>query len=540
MTVGDSLILQGENRTKLEAALPEYIRGRRWFGGKARRMVSVQLAEVLPLISGTTVAYIALGEISFATGEPQKYVLPLGLATGADAQHVAGAAIADLEATDPEGATTAVTIYDATFDPGFTLGLLDAIRNEERIQSSAGEIAAWHTPVLARLDGDAEQIAPSVMGAEQSNTSIRYGDRLILKLFRRLEGGTSPELEFGRFLGARAFANTPPLAGAIEYRVGGTEPLTLAILQGFARNQGDAWSYTLQTLEGYFERVMAQAQGVSAPSSEGQHVLDLAAVPLPEPIEQLAGDYIASARLLGERTAQLHLALGEGGDDKAFAPEPFTPAYQQAIFHSMVGLTEQVAGLLRDKLGDLPETTRRDAEALLAREASVRERFEPFNARAISALRTRVHGDYHLGQVLYTGSDFMIIDFDGEPVRTLAERRQKHSPLKDVAGMLRSFSYAAYSWMFSYIDSHSAKENEALRRLEDWALAWQDWIGAAFLAAYLTTAKGAEILPRKQEDLRLILDTHLLEKAVYELVYELNNRPSWVHIPLSGIDQLVG
>jgi trehalose synthase-fused probable maltokinase len=536
----DSKILQGENRAKLEAALPDYIRGRRWFGGKARRMTSVQLAEVMPLISGTSVAYIALAEVNFAVGEPQKYVLPLGLASGQDAQRVAGAAIVDLEATDPEGASATVTIHDATFDPGFTLGLLDAIRKEETIRSAAGEIAAWRTPVFTRLDGDAERLAPSVMGAEQSNTSIRYGDRLILKLFRRLEGGTSPDLEVGRYLGAKGFANTPPLAGAIEYRVGGAEPLTLAILQGFARNQGDAWSYTLQSLEGYFERVMAQAQGVRAPSSEGQHVLDLAAMPLPKPMEQLAGDYIASARLLGERTAQLHLALGEGGDDKAFAPEPFTPAYQQAILHSMIGLTGQVFALLRDKLGDLPEATRRDAEALLAREANIRERFEPFNARAISALRTRVHGDYHLGQVLYTGGDFMIIDFEGEPVRTLAERRQKHSPLKDVAGMLRSFSYAAFSGMFSYIDSHTVNAKEELMRLEDWALAWQSWIGAAFLAGYLATAKGADILPRNQEDLRLVLDTHLLEKAVYELVYELNNRPGWVRIPLSGIAQLVG
>jgi maltose alpha-D-glucosyltransferase/alpha-amylase len=142
--------------------------------------------------------------------------------------------------------------------------------------------------------------------------------------------------------------------------------------------------------------------------------------------------------------------------------------------------------------------------------------------------------------VLYTGSDFMIIDFEGEPERTLAERRQKHSPLKDVAGMLRSFSYAAFSGMFSYVESHSVNDKEALTRLEAWALAWQSWISAAFLAAYLSTVKGAAILPKDREDLRLLLDTHLLEKAVYELVYELNNRPGWVRIPLSGIAQLVG
>ncbi len=431
-------------------------------------MTSVQLAEVMPLISGRSIAYIALAQINFATGEPQKYVLPLGLASGQDAEYVAGAAITDLQTTDPEGASATVTIYDATFDPAFTLGLLDAIRKEETIRSAAGEIAAWRTPVFATLDGDADKLAPSVMGAEQSNTSIRYGDRLILKLFRRLEGGTSPELEFGRYLGAKGFASTPPLAGAIEYRGGSVEPLTLAILQGFARNQGDAWSYTLQTLEGYFEKAMARTQGSEAPVPQGQHVLDLSTVALPDSMEQLAGDYIASARLLGERTAQLHLALGEGSDDKAFAPEPFTPAYQQAIFQSMISLTEQVFGLLRDRLGDLPEATRREAEALLAREGNVRERFEPFNARDISALRTRVHGDYHLGQVLYTGSDFMIIDFEGEPVRTLAERRQKHSPLKDMAGMLRSFSYAAFSGMFSYVESHSVKDKEALTRLEAW------------------------------------------------------------------------
>jgi trehalose synthase-fused probable maltokinase len=533
-------LFDGEARKQLEAALPEYIRGRRWFGGKARNVTSIEIVEAMPLQDGSAHAYIVLAQVNYSAGEAQKYVLPLAYAVGGTTTtHGPEASIVTQIKTGEGDQAETLTVYDATFDPDFTLGLLTAIQEEKRFRSARGEIAAWHTDLFSRLRARADradnELQPSIMGAEQSNTSVRYGDSFILKLFRRLEEGISPELEFGRFLGEKGFANTPPLAGAIEYRgaSAGDEPLTLAVLQGYVRNQGDAWSYTLRSLIGYFDRAM------SGQVPRDKHLLALAGGPVPPIIQDLAGSYLDSLRVLARRTAQMHLALGGGTGDRAFDPEPYTPEYQRAFYRSSIALTEQAFGLLRDRMGDLPEETRREADALLNKQADVATRFQPFQERAISAIRTRCHGDYHLGQVLYTGSDFMIIDFEGEPVRSLAERRAKHSPLKDVAGMLRSFHYAAFSGMFDYLSRHKVGDQATLERAESWALAWQKWISAGFLGTYLETVGGAAILPASRDDLRIVLDAHLLEKAVYELIYELNNRPDWVRIPLSGIAQLV-
>jgi trehalose synthase-fused probable maltokinase len=543
LSTEEKSLFEGTNRTQLEAALPGYVLGRRWFGGKARHVASVQIVEAMPLQDGSDHAYIVLAQVNYSTGEAQKYVLPLAFAVGGTTTtHGPEASIVtQIQTGEGNGAET-LTVYDATFDPDFTLGLLAAIKEEQRFRSAGGEIAAWRTDQFSRLRTRTDnELQPSIIGAEQSNTSVRYGDSFILKLFRRLEEGISPELEFGRFLGEKGFANTPPLAGAIEYRgaSAGDEPLTLAVLQGFVRNQGDAWSYTLRSLIDYFDRAMSGQVSGEGLVPRDKHLLALAGGSVPSIMQDLTGSYLDSLRVLARRTAQMHLALGGGTSDKAFDPEPYTPDYQRAFYRSSIALTEQAFGLLRDRMSDLPEETRREADALLNKQADVAARFQPFQERIISAITTRCHGDYHLGQVLYTGSDFMIIDFEGEPVRSLAERRAKHSPLKDVAGMLRSFHYAAFSGMFDYVSRHKVSDQETLEGAEGWAMTWPKWISAMFLATYLETAGGAAILPQGRDDLQVVLNAHLLEKAVYELVYELNNRPGWVRIPLSGIAQLV-
>jgi trehalose synthase-fused probable maltokinase len=532
--------LEGEHRAALTLILPDYIRGRRWFGGKARQLRSVQLIETAPVNEGAQDTIIAIIQVDYADGGTQKYVLPLGFTGGDDAERVAGAAITTLHSAGEQGEAVPLTVYDATFDPGFTLGLLDAIKENRITGHGNRRIEAWRTPGVDQLDTWSGDLSPSVIGAEQSNTSIKYGERYILKLFRRLEEGVSPELEFGRYLSEKGFPNTPPLLGAIEYKGAEPEPLTLAILQSFERNQGDAWSYTLRSLEGYIERSMSRPESsLILPPTESR-LLELAGRKAPSEFVDLAGDYLSSARLLARRTAEMHLALGDGRGDPAFEPEPFTPEYQAWLFDAMNATANQAFGLLRGKLDSLPPGTRVEAEDLLAKEDRVAAHFEPLRARPISAIRTRVHGDYHLGQVLYTGSDFMIIDFEGEPVRSLAERRRKHSQLKDVAGMLRSFHYAAYSAFFDYLEKHDNNGGRDDDRVETWVQTWQVWVSAAYLHTYLATAGDAAIMPANREDLEILLNAHLLEKAVYELIYELNNRPGWVRIPLSGIAQLAG
>jgi maltose alpha-D-glucosyltransferase/alpha-amylase len=255
---------------------------------------------------------------------------------------------------------------------------------------------------------------------------------------------------------------------------------------------------------------------------------------LPPLVSEVIGPYVASARLLGQRTAELHLALASDPGDPRFAPEPLAAPDQDALAQSIRGLTTEAFQLLRQRLAALPEAVRGVAHQVLALESEVLRSVQALSQRPLTALRIRTHGDYHLGQVLYTGDDFVITDFEGEPARPLSERQGKHSPLKDVAGMLRSFSYASFTGL-SAATQHRPEDYE---RLAPWAEFWETWVSTIFLRAYLATVGHAAFIPSRYEDLDLLLQAFTLDKAVYELAYELNNRPDWLHIPLSGLQRL--
>ena len=244
------------------------------------------------------------------------------------------------------------------------------------------------------------------------------------------------------------------------------------------------------------------------------------------------GGYLESARLLGRRTAELHAALASDHEDSRFAPEPFTSFYQRSLYQSMRTLTQGVFRVLRSKARDIPQ-----AIQVMDLQGAIEERFRSILAPKIEASRIRCHGDYHLGQVLYTGKDFVIIDFEGEPARPLSERRIKRSPLTDVAGMIRSFHYAAYTALIGQTGGAIPVDNPAI--LEPWALFWYSWVSAEFLRSYLEMAETDAFLPPSREHLRTLLDAFLLEKALYELAYEVNNRPQWVRIPIEGVIQLL-
>ena len=377
------------------------------------------------------------------------------------------------------------------------------------------------------------------MKVEQSNTSVVYGDRFILKLFRRLEAGVNPDLELGRFLTERAaFAHIPPLAGVLEYRRQHAEPMTLAILQGFVPNQGDAWQYTLDALGHYCEGVLARQTAMPAAPMPPQPLLALLEDEIPPLAYELIGPYLGAARLLGQRTAELHVALAQETDDPAFAPEPFSTLYQRALYQSMRSPTGQVFERLLERLQEVPAAVREEAQLVVSLEPEILRRFRSVLQRKITAMRIRIHGDYHLGQVLYTGKDFVIIDFEGESPRPLSERRIKRSPLRDVVGMLRSFHYAAYTALSSRINGGVARP-EDMAVLEPCAHFWHLWVSAVFLKAYLASAAPAPFLPRTREELAILLDAYVLEKALYELGHELDNRPDWVQVPLRGILQLL-
>jgi trehalose synthase-fused probable maltokinase len=438
-----------------------------------------------------------------------------------------------------EDETILVVANLSRFVQKFGAALLQAIAKRQSIDGQEGEIRGMTTratkgsPIRTALDA-------SVLRAEQSNTAILYGDAYFLKLFRRLEGGVSTDYEISRFLTEQTdFPNTPRLLGALEYHRPKSEPSTLAILQEQVPNAGDAWNFTLGALGRYFETVASRkVEQVGAAQPAGR-LVETALAAVPPAIAELLGTYVPAAELLGRRVAEMHLALASKPEVPAFRPEPFTPHYQRSIYQHMRTQAAQAVQLLRKSSRNLPENVRNEVDAVLAAEPEIQNRFRAVLERKITGLRIRCHGDLHLGQVLYTGKDFYIIDFEGEPSRPLSERRIKRSPLRDVAGMIRSFHYAGYAVLMGQAEGVSIRREDA-QVLELGARIWYLWAGAIFLRSYLDTAAAGKFLPATSEELQVLLDAYLLEKALYETVYELNSRPDWVRIPIRGILDLLG
>jgi len=549
-------LLAAPGKAALEAALAVRLPVFRWFAAKARLLRTVTLAEAIPLDGG---AWLLLLDVTYEQGEAERYVLPLAFAPGESGPREPRRIVARVVwgSGGGEGVAASGVLYDAFEDAAFGRGLLAAMAAGHRFRGPAHEVAAWTDAGFEELAGatpavpgdGAPEIQPRPLGAEQSNTSIRYGDRLVLKLFRKLEPGINPDLEIGRFLTRSTnFSHVPPVAGGLDLRDGGRgrEAATLAVLQGFVANEGDAWSFTLDALGRYFERARTgwgRGDFGGAPVPD-QPLLELAEVAggahPPVDLYEHIGTYLPAVRLLGERTAELHIALASAPADlPAFAPEPFSTLHQRSVYESMRTSAGRTFQLLRQRFGDLAPEARAAAAALLAAQDRVRERFARLLGPKVTATRIRTHGDYHLGQVLYTGRDFVILDFEGEPARPLSERRLKRSPLRDVAGMLRSFQYAAYARLFEESGSGIIPPSEA-PIFESWALYWQRWVSAAFLGAYLERAATASFVPARRSELATLLDAYVLEKAIYELAYELNHRPDWVRIPLAGILQILG
>jgi maltose alpha-D-glucosyltransferase/alpha-amylase len=529
-----------ENWRLLEKPLQSYMKEQRWFRGKARRLQSVSVADIVPVQVGEASAHFVFVSVHYGEGEDETYAVPLAVAPIEQAESIAAEfpqAVVAVLRPRKSGAFPEMALYDALVDKDFCRALLVAIGRRRRFKGYSGTISASPTRTFRKICWPPElPLEPSPLGAEQSNSSLLYEDRLILKLFRRLEEGTNPELELGRFLTEEAeFPHIPPMAGMMEYHPTNGTPSSLAVLQGFVRSEGDAWQYTLSELDLYFNSVLAHPT-VQIPPMPQRHLLllDEDATTL---AQETIGPYLSSAHLLGERTGQLHIALASGLENRDFAPEPFTITYQNSIYHGMRRSAIAALQLLRDSLRGLPEDTQAIASRVLDQQNAIIERYKLLRGGRIEASRIRCHGDYHLGQVLYTGKDFVIIDFEGEPARPLGERRIKWCPLRDVAGMIRSFHYASHMALPSH--SLAALRPEDAPALELWGQFWYTWVSAAFLSSYMGVIQATGLVPDNVQDLRILLDAYLLEKAIYEVGYELNNRPDWVLIPLKGIAHLL-
>jgi trehalose synthase-fused probable maltokinase len=516
-----------ELRRALPPRLPEFLMRQRWFGGKARTIQSAELADVVPIAAGDTEVLLLVVTVKYAQGSNESYAVPVVRTASSSATSEFDAGSLKLEAPQGGGA---LVFTDALRDERFLKALLELIERRALVPGEKGELLALQTTAFAALHSSAGSLRPRPAGAEQSNSSIIYGDQLILKFFRRVEDGINPDLEIGDFLTEKVhFANSPQVAGSLQYHAPDGRISATGILQAFVPNRGDAWRYTLASLAEFY--TAAPAPPVASESQRSNREI-------PEFARGPVESYLKSAALLGRRTAEMHLALASDSQDRAFAPEAFTMEFQRALEESVLALMSRVFGQLRGKLADLPAEWRGRAQEVSGHEQEIGGRIRSALQQPVRATRTRIHGDYHLGQVLYTGSDFVIIDFEGEPARPLAERRAKRSPLQDVAGMLRSFHYAAFAPLLTSVDGKPMSADD-VGRLSFWAEAWNAWVADRFLAGYFETAGSAAYLPQSREETQTLLELHLLEKAVYELGYELNNRPTWIGIPLQGISRLL-
>jgi maltose alpha-D-glucosyltransferase/alpha-amylase len=524
MGVAWDTLLEGNVRTLIERdLLVPFLQRQRWFGAKARAIRGARFVDWGLLRRAPQPLFLTIVEVEFLDGARDRYSLPLTICSQVESQSLrerAGHAIL----ANITGARKGV-LFDAWLDDRFARTLLEAIERQEQVRTRLGLVRALHTTSFAAAGGS-DNPSPRRVASEQSNTSIVFGERLILKLFRRLEPGVNPDFEIGRYLTERAgFKRVPAVLGALEHAGIAEIPTTLGMLQQLVESQADGWTHATDEVRRFYDAVQSRK-----PPAVNNGVFDyarLAASDPPASVREFIGGYLDMAERLGRRTGEMHAALASDASDRAFAPEPFTDEDLHSIRATATSEAQHAFAALEAQPSLAPE--------LLERRQAVLDRIQRGGTIEFTASKTRIHGDYHLGQVLWAEGDFYILDFEGEPAKPIDARRAKQSPLKDVAGMLRSFSYAAYAGLFAY----TAAQPDAFDRLQQWAHVWETWTTGAFLRGYFGATADALFVPHNAAQRDELLALFVLEKALYELNYELNNRPDWLRIPVFGIRRLL-
>ena len=517
--------------------LPAYLKVNRWFSGKGKAIEQVKIKDVITISEQPAPAasyYIVIVEVHYNEGLPESYLLPLGYST-IQSPELNERSRSALVAKISLDRRISGILYDAVYDESFRAKLLDLILNKDGAKGLFGEIRGALTEFPSADDRPDDNSKSRLLNAEQSNTSIVYGEKYILKIFRRLEDGPNPEVEIMDMLSKINFEASPRLCGTAHYHPIEGESSVIGVLEQYVRNEGDAWTVFQDDFEKFIETI--NAKKISPEVILTGSLLSLAGSELPDSITDLMGEaFLDRVTLLGRRTGEFHLALLNDEENPEFRPEPLGYLEQVAIAQSMTSYSNRTFMQCRSATG-LEEPLKKELDAILSHQPEISGVFAQLKTVKIDSVRSRIHGDYHLGQVLFTGKDYVIIDFEGEPVRSLSDRRLKRSAIRDVAGMIRSFHYVALS---SILKDNNHQNREIEENLERWADIWYKGVSVLFLGCYLETVKGSPIVPSTKEALSVLLNAYLLEKSIYELGYELNNRPSWMRIPLRGIADLLG
>ena len=517
------LILNMTRERLRDEILVPYLRSRRWFSAKSQPIKDAFFGQMSEWNTPEGSWLMGILNVDLAAGGRQYYFFPLSIeweSRNYDPLEKLGAwSFAKVRQKERMG-----VLYAAFGNPRFARALARAMGTNAEVPLGRGRLRFSSTSIYSELASAIDEDV-KVPTLEQSNTGVFFGSRMYLKGYARLHGGVNPEFEVGRFLtDVSPYSNIAPVVGAVEY-VGadGGDPLTLAILREYIDNQGDAWAYTLQ----YLERSFATTAGAAAPLGA-----DITAAGTMSPAAAPEGRhafYFSQLAVLGRRVAEMHRAFAHHTGDPGFEPEAVTSDDVAQWKASVVSEAERTFAALAS--AKVPAEVQPAVDELLAARESLLERISALGIDATGLFKTRYHGDLHLGQVLLAQNDFIIIDFEGEPARPIDERRRKHSPLRDVAGMLRSFNYASHS----ALRAASTGVTDARATLAAAIETWERGAVSAFLAAYTDAAQGLASVPARPADLKALTDLFVFEKALYELRYELDNRPDWIPIPVQGL-----
>ncbi|MDG6904579.1 MAG: maltose alpha-D-glucosyltransferase [Nitrososphaerota archaeon] len=527
-------LFEGKSKYLLETqVLPEYLRANRWFGGKGRSLDKVKISNVIALEheKRQNQNFILIVETSYKEGLPENYFVPIAFSPNDISKQLSQESIIAMVRDDKNGLGT---LYDGVYDEVLRSKLLQMIL---RKRSFEGEDCKIVGRTLPRISSDISQtngIFSKVLKADQSNTSIIYGDKLFLKLLRRTEEGINPEIDIGSVLAKNNFAYATRLLGYAEYKLPESEPYYFLVLHEFLRNQGDAFELFSEEFGRFVDNAIANEE-FWAKFAEPRSVIDTSSIPQ-QLIDLIGVPFVENVKLLAKRTAQFHKALLSESGDQDFAPEQFGHQYVVSITQSMMSYAARVFNQMASA-ENLNSEVKEGVNVLLGLRQKLMSKFVELRSVQIDSVRARIHGDYHLGQVLYTGNDFTIIDYEGEPMRSIGDRRTKRSQLRDVAGMVRSFYYVAHSYMLKSVVLQKDREKGKLEQLVS---VWASSVSRLFLIAYLESTDGSKIVPSDPRSFKVLFEAYLMEKAIYEIGYEINNRPDWAMIPISGLLGLLG
>ncbi len=533
LTGGWETLLEGRERAILErSVLPQFIARQRWFGGKSRTLETASIRDwvMIPTPGNDLPTVILYVRTYDSEGNYEKYQVPMAVVDGALADQIlannSAAVMGFVKCSSGEG-----MLVDALGSDALCGRLLRLISRSETVRSRSGTLVGLPTSAFENLE-EAEQASEKLRRGttESSNSNVIFDDRYWLKIFRKLDDGSSVDFEVGRFLTEEAnFPRVPRTLGMIEFRRNKQPPTTVGLLRKFAPNQGQAWELALNTVGRYFEEVLGEADRLNQIDTDLPSPFALSDRDVPEDVADILGSSLLTAAILGQRTGEMHQALASSTVNPDFAPSPLTSGEVAALSTRIKAEVDSTLLALKERRGALSDDVRRDADLLMAARPRLIEQASWVPSGDSNGLKIRCHGDYHLGQLLGNEGDFVILDFEGEPGLSVDQRREKHSPLRDVAGMLRSIDYA----VSSALQKVGKVNRDDLERLEPWANIWKTWVSAEFLKAYRLVA--GDLIPPEPKAARQLLDLMILEKALFELRYELDYRPDWVQTPIRGV-----